>query len=159
MPWEDALEFVQCHTLVSCQFNQICSRLKDIKLCVQIRLIFDSYPTRMRLGSSWCLQYRNKIIFLIKSCNFIIKSYCFTFYGIVLQLHELVTHGHRFHGQDVIFSACHTWTYFKWQVSGNALLPDASKCYFWLAIRAWHEAEWCHILTMLDCPCKHLADQ
>ena len=39
-----------------------------------------------------------------------------------------------------------------WQLS--LLLPDASKCYFWLWICTWRKAEWCHILTMLDFPCK-----
>ena len=33
------------------------------------------------------------------------------------------------------------------------LLPDASKCYFWLLICTRHKAEWYHSLTMLDCPC------
>ena len=40
-----------------------------------------------------------------------------------------------------------------------SLLPDASKCYFWLLLRFWHEAEWHQILIMPDNPCKHMADQ
>ena len=34
------------------------------------------------------------------------------------------------------------------------LLLDASKCYFWLSILTWHKADWHHVLSMLDCPCK-----
>ena len=54
------------------------------------------------------------------------------------------------------------WTWWRAKIlnfTSCLLLPDAWKCYFWLAICSWHEAEWCHILTMLDCPSKHLADQ
>ena len=57
------------------------------------------------------------------------------------------------------------WKCFPWQIHkmlkywcctksplALLLLPDASKCYFWLLICTWNKAEWHHIFTMHDCP-------
>ena len=34
------------------------------------------------------------------------------------------------------------------ETCGSWLLRDASKCYIWLALHSWHEAEWHHVLIL-----------